>query len=112
MCGTSCCRLKKNHRFNGQAVRAYRRHPYWADIGWLTGGLKVLVVSHGAKDLRHQSPDIAGRRGASRVPVPRLGRSRPRFEGSTRADRLSSAFGARAAVSSHLLCGGILRAGA
>jgi putative transposase len=43
------CRLKKNRRFNGQAVRAYRRHPYWAATGWLTGGLKVLVVRHGAK---------------------------------------------------------------
>ena len=43
------CRLKKNRRFNGQAVRAYRQHPYWADIGWLTGGLKVLVVRYGAK---------------------------------------------------------------
>ena len=43
------CRLKKNRRFNGRAVRAYRRHPYWADTGWLTGGLKVLVVRYGAK---------------------------------------------------------------
>jgi hypothetical protein len=41
--------LKKNRRFNGGAVRAYRRHPYWADIGRLTGGLKVLVVRYGAK---------------------------------------------------------------
>jgi putative transposase len=43
------CRLKKNRRFSGQAVQAYRRHPYWAASGWLTGGLKVLVVRHGAK---------------------------------------------------------------
>jgi putative transposase len=43
------CRLKKNRRFNGQSLRAYRRHPYWAARGWLTGGLKVLVVRHGAK---------------------------------------------------------------
>jgi hypothetical protein len=43
------CRLKKNRRFNGQALRAYRRHPYWTDRGWLTGGLKVLVVRYGAK---------------------------------------------------------------
>jgi putative transposase len=43
------CRLKKNRRFNGHAVRAYRRHPYWAATGRLTGGLKVLVVRHGAK---------------------------------------------------------------
>jgi putative transposase len=43
------CRLKKNRRFNGQAVRAYRRHPYWADRGRLSGGLKVLVVRYGAK---------------------------------------------------------------
>jgi hypothetical protein len=42
------CRLKKNRRFNGQPLRAYRRHPYWAECGWLTGGLKVLVVRYGA----------------------------------------------------------------
>ena len=28
------CRLKKNRRFNGQPLRAYRRHPYWAASGW------------------------------------------------------------------------------
>jgi hypothetical protein len=43
------CRLKKNRRFNGRAVRAYRRHPYWAATGQVTGGLKVLVVRYGAK---------------------------------------------------------------
>jgi len=42
-------RLKKNSRFNGQPLRAYRRHPYCAETGWLTGGLKVLVVRYGAK---------------------------------------------------------------
>jgi putative transposase len=43
------CRLKKNRRFNGQPLRAYRRHPYWAETGRLIGGLKVLVVRYGAK---------------------------------------------------------------
>jgi putative transposase len=43
------CRLKKNRRFNNQPLRAHRRHPYWAECGWLTGGLKVLVVRYGAK---------------------------------------------------------------
>ena len=43
------CRLKKNRRFNGHAVRHHRRHPYGAESGWLTGGLKVLVVRYGAK---------------------------------------------------------------
>jgi DDE family transposase len=43
------CRLKKNRRFNGQAVRHHRRHPYWAECGWLSGGLKVLVGRHGKK---------------------------------------------------------------
>jgi putative transposase len=43
------CRLKKNRRFNGHAVRHHRRHPYWAECGWLSGGLKVLVVRHGKK---------------------------------------------------------------
>jgi Transposase DDE domain len=43
------CRLKKNRRFNGQPLRTFRRHPYWAERGWLTGGVKVLVVRYGAK---------------------------------------------------------------
>src|SRR5919108_1154072 len=43
------CRLKKNRRFNGHAVRHYRRHPYWTARGWLSGGLKVLIVRHGKK---------------------------------------------------------------
>jgi hypothetical protein len=43
------CRLKKNRRFNGHALRHHRRHPDWADCGWLNGGLKVLVVRHGKK---------------------------------------------------------------
>jgi putative transposase len=43
------CRLKKNRRFNGHAVRHHRRHPYWAEIGRLNGGLKVLVVRYGKK---------------------------------------------------------------
>jgi putative transposase len=43
------CRLKKNRRFNGQPLRAYRRHPYWAETGRLSGGRKVLVVRYGAK---------------------------------------------------------------
>jgi putative transposase len=43
------CRLKKNRRFNGQPLRAFRRHPYWAERGWLTGGMNVLVVRYGAK---------------------------------------------------------------
>jgi hypothetical protein len=43
------CRLKKNHRFHGHAGRHHRRHPYWAEIGWLSGGLKVLVVRYGKK---------------------------------------------------------------
>ena len=43
------CRLKKNRRFNGQQVRAHRRYPYWAAVGWLRGDLKVLIVRHGKK---------------------------------------------------------------
>jgi len=65
------CRLKKNRRFNGQALRTSRRHPDWAEIGRLTGGLKVLVVRDGAKDLCHQSPDAAGRGGAAALSAPR-----------------------------------------
>jgi putative transposase len=43
------CRLKKNRRFNGHALRHHRRHPYWAECGWLNGGLKVLVGRYGKK---------------------------------------------------------------
>jgi putative transposase len=43
------CRLKKNRRFNNQPLRTYRRQPYWAESGQLSGGLKVLVVRYGAK---------------------------------------------------------------
>jgi hypothetical protein len=43
------CRLKKNRRFNGHALRHHRRHPYWAEIGRLNGRLKVLVVRYGKK---------------------------------------------------------------
>jgi hypothetical protein len=43
------CRLKKNRRFNSHAVRQHRRHPYWTEIGWLSGGLKVRIVRYGKK---------------------------------------------------------------
>lgn len=43
------CRLKKNRRFNGQPLRTFRRHPYGAARGRLTGEVKVLVVRDGAK---------------------------------------------------------------
>jgi hypothetical protein len=41
------CRLKKNRRFNGQAVRHHRKHPYGAERGWLSAGLTGLVVRPG-----------------------------------------------------------------
>jgi hypothetical protein len=43
------CRLQTNRRFNGQPLRAFRRHPYGTERGWLTGGVNVLVVRDGAK---------------------------------------------------------------
>ena len=43
------CRLKRNRRFNGHGLRHHCRHPYWSETGWLSGGLKVLVVRYGAK---------------------------------------------------------------
>ena len=103
------CRLKKNRRFNGHAVRHHRRHPYWAESGWLTGGLKVLVVRYGAKDLCHQPPDVV--RGGSPAAV---SRSRPdrrgdqRLQGPTQPDGLSSALRAGPAPSYQLLPGGLL----
>lgn len=64
------CRLKKNRRFNGAAVRVDRRHPYGAATGRLTGGLKVLVVRDGAKDLCHQPSDLVGGGGPAALPLP------------------------------------------
>jgi hypothetical protein len=47
--GYCVCRLKKNRRFNGRPVRAYRHHPSRRETGWLIGGLNILVVRYGAK---------------------------------------------------------------
>ena len=41
--------LKKSRLFAGVALHAYRPHPYWHAIGYLSGGLKVLVVRHRRK---------------------------------------------------------------
>jgi hypothetical protein len=43
------CRVQKNRRFNGHAVRQHRRHPDWTEVGWLSGGLKVRLVRYGQK---------------------------------------------------------------
>ena len=43
------CQLKKSRLFEGVALHAYRPHPYWHAIGYLSGGLKVLVVRHRRK---------------------------------------------------------------
>jgi hypothetical protein len=75
--GWSCgCRLQKNRRFNRHSVRHHRRHPDWADSGWLTGGLKVLVIRHGTKDLCDQAHHPCGCGGASAVSHPCPERSR------------------------------------
>jgi hypothetical protein len=68
------CRLKKNRRCNGHAVRHHRRHPYWAECGWLGGGLKVLVVRHGKKY------DATNRLTLSAAEVRRLYRVRAQIE--------------------------------
>jgi hypothetical protein len=47
--GAFVCRLKRNRRFHGHAVRQHRRHPDWTETGWLSGGLKVRVVRYGKK---------------------------------------------------------------
>jgi hypothetical protein len=60
------CQLKKNRTLDGVALHAYHQHPYWHAVGYLSGGLKVLVVRHRrkyyvthrltltAKEVRHQ----------------------------------------------------------
>ena len=73
------CRLKKNRRCNGQALRTYRRHPYGAERGWLTGGVKVLVVRYGAKY------DATNRLTLAAVEVRRHDRMRAQIEEVIRA---------------------------
>jgi putative transposase len=105
------CRLKKNRRFNGQPLRLYRRYPYWTTCGWLTGGLKVLVVRYGAKYY------ATNRLTLSAVEVRQVYRIRAQIEEVIRVCRdqlrLSScqARSERAQVY-HVLFGGILCPGA
>lgn len=47
--GAFVCRLQTHRRFHGRPLRAHRRHPYGAECGRLTGGLKALVVRDGAQ---------------------------------------------------------------
>jgi putative transposase len=39
-------RLRKNRSLNGQKLSKYRLNPYWTEIGFLTGGIKVCVVKN------------------------------------------------------------------
>ena len=64
------CRLKKNRRFNGQAVRHYRRHPYWAEMRLVDRGPESLGRQIRRQVLCDQSPHAAGCRGASAVSHP------------------------------------------
>jgi len=48
--GSLVCRLQKPRRCNGPPLRTVRRHPSWAERGWRTGGVTVVVVSYGAQD--------------------------------------------------------------
>lgn len=41
--------LKNNRTLNGVPLREIQRNPYWIIEGRLNGGLKVIVVRHGAK---------------------------------------------------------------
>lgn len=41
--------LKKNRLFNGKQIRENHKYPYWCEVGYLTGGLKVLCVKNGKK---------------------------------------------------------------
>jgi len=107
------CRLKKNRRCNGHAVRHHRRHPYWSESGRLTGGLNVLVVRGGAKNLCHPSPDAVrgGSPAAISHPCPER-RGDQGMQGPASPARLSSALRAGPAPAYPVLPGGFLRAGA
>ncbi len=52
------CRLKKNRRFNGQPLRRYRRHPYGAETGRLSGAT-VLFVKGTWPAMRSAPPQVA-----------------------------------------------------
>jgi len=39
-------RFKKNRKFNGSQLQNYRSIPYWHQRGFISGGLRVLVVKH------------------------------------------------------------------
>lgn len=41
--------LKQNRKFNGKQIKENHKHPYWREVGYLTGGLKVLCVKNGKK---------------------------------------------------------------
>jgi hypothetical protein len=43
------CRVKKNRNFNGKSLKKYKGHPYWEDVGMISGELKVLIVRYGKK---------------------------------------------------------------
>lgn len=43
------CQLKKNRKFQSKALKDYKKHPYWNAIGFLSGGIKVLVVRYRRK---------------------------------------------------------------
>ena len=82
-----------------------------AERGWLTGGLKVLVVREGAKDLCHQPPDAVRGRSPAAVSRSRPDRSGDQSgQGPTQPDGLSSALRAGPAPSYQLLPGGLLYA--
>ena len=62
------CRLKKNRRFNGQPLRAYRRHPYWTEKRLAEWGAESFGCQIRHQVLRHQPPDAAGCRGPPTLP--------------------------------------------
>ncbi len=43
------CPLKKNRLLDGQQIKQLKKHPYWREVGCLTGALKVVVVRNGKK---------------------------------------------------------------
>lgn len=40
-------RLRKNRKLNGKKLSKFLVNPYWTDVGYLTGGIKVCVVRNG-----------------------------------------------------------------
>lgn len=55
------CRVKRNRKFNGKALKHYQGHPYWEEVGTFSGDLKVLIVRYGKKYFATNRLSLSGK---------------------------------------------------